>query len=166
MKTNKLHTIKNAGFKVPKDYFKSLEDVIINEIKLKEIAPSSGYKLPDNYFDSLETKISAAVIQHKEVQVINIFKWRKAAYVAAVAASFILMFNMFFNTTEIITLDDIETASIENYFINEELETNEIASLFTDDDLLEFHLINDKYNSKTLENYVFDNLEIEDIITN
>jgi cell division protein FtsL len=165
MKTNKLHTIKNAGFKVPKDYFTSLEDVILNDIKLKEIAPSSGYKLPENYFDSLENKITSAVIPHKEVKVINLFTWRKAIYVAAVAASFILMFNIFFNNTKIITLDTIETASIENYIINEELETNEIASLFTDEDLSEVHLINDTYNTENLENYVFDNLEIEDIIT-
>ncbi|MGK0252642.1 MAG: cell division protein FtsL [Mariniflexile sp.] len=166
MKTNKLHTIKKAGFKVPKNYFKSLEDVILNDIKLKEIAPSSGYKLPENYFDLLENKITSTVIPHKKVKVINLFTWRKAIYVAAVAASFILMFNIFFNDTKIVTLDTIETASIENYIINEELETNEIASLFTDDDLSEVHLINDTYNSETLENYVFDNLEIEDIITN
>ena len=164
MNTNKLHNIKDTGFKVPKDYFGSLEDAILTDLKLKEKAPESGYKVPDNYFDSLEHKITNALVPEKEVKVIKLFTWRKAAYVSAVAASLILMFNVFFNNTNNVTIDNIETASIENYILNEDLETSEIASLFTDDDLSDVQLINDGYSSETLENYIFDNLEIEDII--
>lgn len=165
MKTNKLHTIKNTGFKVPNDYFKSVEDTILNDLKLKEIAPTSGYKLPTNYFDSLEDKIINASKLEKEVKVIKLFTWRKVAYATAVAASLILMFNIFFNNTERITINSIETASIENYIINEGLETNDIASLFTNEDLSSVHLINDGFSSEKLENYIFNNLEIEDIIS-
>ena len=164
MNTNKLHNIKDTGFKVPKDYFGSLEDAILTDLKLKEKAPESGYKVPDNYFDSLEHKITNALVPEKEVKVIKLFTWRKAAYVSAVAASLILMFNVFFNNTNNVTIDNIETASIENYILNEDLETSEIASLFTDDDLSDVQLINDGYSSETLENYIFDNLEFEDII--
>ena len=164
MNTNKLHNIKDTGFKVPKDYFGSLEDVILTDLKLKEKAPESGYKVPDNYFDALENKITNAIVLEKEVKVIKLFTWRKAAYVSAVAASLILMFNVFFNNTNNVTIENIETASIENYILNEELETSEIASLFTDEDLSDVQLINDGYSSETLENYIFDNLEIEDII--
>ena len=164
MNTNKLHNIKDTGFKVPKDYFGSLEDAILTDLKLKEKAPESGYKVPDNYFDSLEHKITNALVPEKEVKVIKLFTWRKAAYVSAVAASLILMFNIFFNNTNNVTIDNIETASIENYILNEDLETSEMASFFTDDDLSDVQLINDGYSSETLENYIFDNLEIEDII--
>ena len=164
MNTNKLHTIKSAGFKVPKDYFNLLEDAILNDLKLKEIAPVPGYKIPDNYFDSLEDKIITATLKNKEVKVIKLFYWKKVAYSVAIAASLILMFNLFFNDTKKITINSIETASIENYIIDEDIETNEIASLFTNEDLSGVHLINDGYGSQTIENYVFDNLEIEDII--
>lgn len=163
MNTNKLHNIKETGFKVPKDYFGSLEDVILTDLKLKEIAPESGYKVPANYFDSLEHKITNAIIPEKEVKVIKLFTWGKAAYISAVAASLILMFNIFFNNTNHVTIENIETASIENYILNEGLESIEIASLFTDEDLSDVQLINDGYSSETLENYIFDNLEIEDI---
>ena len=164
MNTNKLHNIKDTGFKVPKDYFGSLEDVILTDLKLKEKAPDSGYKVPDNYFDALENKITNALLPEKEVKVIKLFTWRKAAYVSSVAASLILMFNIFFNNTNKVTIENIETASIENYILNEDLESSEIASLFTDEDLSDVQLINDGYSSETLENYIFDNLEIEDII--
>lgn len=164
MNTNKLHNIKETGFKVPKDYFGSLEATILTDLKLKEQAPESGYKVPDNYFDSLEQKITNAIVPEKEVKVIKLFTWRKAAYMSAVAASLILMFNIFFNNTNNVTIENIETANIENYILNEDLETSEIASLFTDEDLSYVQLINDGYSSETLENYIFDNLEIEDII--
>lgn len=164
MNTNKLNNIKDTGFKAPKNYFGSLEDVILTDLKLKEKAPESGYKVPDNYFESLEHKITYALVQKKEVKVIKLFTWRKAAYVSAVAASLILMFNIFFNNTNNVTIENIETASIENYIINEDLESSEIASLFTDEDLTDVQLINDGYSSETIENYIFDNLEIEDII--
>lgn len=165
MKTNKLHTIKNTGFKVPEDYFEKFEDAILIEVKLMEMAPKSGYKLPDNYFDLLEDKIINAVKPQEKTKVIKLFTWRKAVYATAVAASLLLMINIFFNKHENITINTLETANIENYILNEDLETIEFASLFTKEDLADFKLINDGYSSETLENYVFDNLEIEDIIT-
>lgn len=164
MSTNKLHNIKETGFKVPKDYFESFEDAFLNEIKLKEITTDSGFKVPDNYFDSLEDKITSAVNQEKEIKVIKLVTWRRAAYAAAIAASLVLMFNIYFNQKSPVTIDTIETASIENYILNEELETTEIASLFIEDDLSDVQLIHDGFSSESIENYIFDNVEIEDII--
>lgn len=164
MSTNKLHNIKETGFKVPKDYFESFEDAFLNEIKLKEITTDSGFQVPDNYFDSLEDKITSAVNQEKDIKVIKLVTWRKAAYAAAIAASLVLMFNIYFNQKSPVTIDTIETASIENYILNEELETTEIASLFIEDDLSDVQLIHDGFSSESIENYIFDNVEIEDII--
>ncbi len=164
MSTNKLHNIKETGFKVPKDYFESFEDNFLNELKLKEITTDSGFKVPDNYFDSLEDKITSAVNQEKEIKVIKLVTWRKAAYAAAIAASLVLMFNIYFNQKTPVTIDTIETASIENYILNEELETTEIASLFNEEDLSDVQLIHDGFSSECIENYIFDNVEIEDII--
>ena len=164
MSTNKLHNIKETGFKVPKDYFESFEDAFLNEIKLKEITTDSGFKVPDNYFDSLEDKITSAVNQEKDIKVIKLVTWRKAAYAAAIAASLVLMFNIYFNQKSPVTIDTIETASIENYILNEELETTEIASLFIEDDLSDVQLIHNGFSSESIENYIFDNVEIEDII--
>lgn len=165
MKTNPLHNIKNSGFKVPDDYFNTLENEILCDLKLKSLVPKSGYKTSDTYFDALENNIINAVNTQKEVKVIKLFTWKKAAYATGIAASFLLMINLFFNTNKAVTIDTIETASLENYILNEDMGTKEFASLFTNEDLSEVHFINDGYNSQTLENYVFDNLEIEDIIT-
>ena len=166
MKTNKLHTIKNTGFKAPDNYFEKFEDAILTEIKLKGMVPKSGYTLPENYFNALEEKILNAVKPQKETKVIKLLTWRKAVYTSAVAASLVVMTHIFFSKPETITIDTIETATIENYILNEDLGPTEFASLFTKEDLLDVQLINDGFSSENLEKYVFDNLEIEDIITN
>lgn len=166
MSTNKLHNIKNAGFKVPKDYFASLEDSILTETKLQELANKTGFTTPPDYFNSLEDNILNTETQVKEPKVVKLITWQHIAYVTGIAASILLIVNLFFKTeTNTITIEDLETASIENYILEEDLETTEFASLFTNEDLKDVKLISDGYSSETLEDYVFDNLEIEDIIT-
>jgi hypothetical protein len=162
MKTNKLHTIKNTGFKVPEDYFGTLEDTILSDLKLKEITSESGYRVPNNYFETLEEKIITCIKPEKDVKVIKLFTWKKVLYASSIAASLILMLNIFIDKN--ITMDSIETASIENYIVNEDMDLNEFASLFSEDELSNIQLITDGYNSENIEDYVFDNLEIEDII--
>ena len=76
----------------------------------------------------------------------------------------LLKSNIYFNQKSRVTIDTIKTASIENYILNEELETTEIASLFIEDDLSDVQLIHDGFSSESIENYIFDNVEIEDII--
>lgn len=165
MKTNKLHTIKKTGFKIPEDYLASLEHTILSEIKLQESIPNSGFKVPNNYFDSLDNKLMNAILQQEDTKVIKLFTWRKVVYAVAVAASLFLTINLFFNKPTPVSLADLETASLENYFINEDLEMAEFTSLFTKEDLQNVQLITDGYSSEHLEKFLFENLEIEDIIT-
>lgn len=163
----KLHIkhIKKTGFKVPENYFEDFEDILLSELKLKETISKSGFAVPQNYFESLEQRINDTIKKDKEVKVIKLFTWRKALFTASIAASLILMFNVLYNKKEIVSMNTIETVSIENYILTEDLESNEIASLFSNDDLSDLNLNNMSFNSETLENYVIDNLEIEDIIT-
>ena len=158
-----LHNIKNTGFNIPEDYFTSLEDIILSNAKLREVAPTSGHKVPDDYFDSIEDNI-INLVQQKETKVVKLITWHKIAYVGAVAASIVLMFNIFFNNGKDVSINTIETASIENYILDEDLEINEFASLFTEEELSNIRLINDGYNQQKLENYLFENLEIDDIV--
>jgi cell division protein FtsL len=166
MKKNSLNNISKTGFKVPKNYFKEFENTLLSELKLKEMSTNSGFKVPENYFETLDAKILKAIETEKEVKVINLFSWKKIAYVTSVAASLVIMFNVLFNNNKSLTIDSIETASIENYILTEELESNEMASLFTSTDLSDINFISNNFNPETLENFVLDNLEIEEIITN
>ncbi len=166
MKTNSLNNINKTGFKVPKDYFENFEDMLLSEINLKESSKNTGFKVPEDYFKSLDSHITEAIKKDNKPKVIKLFPWKKTAYATAVAASLILMLNVFYKQKDTITLDNIETASIENYLLNTDFQTTDMASLLTNEDLDDFDSIELNFQEESLEDYVFENSEIEDIISN
>jgi len=166
MKRNSLKNINKTGFKVPENYFEDFQEALLSELKLKELCANSVFKVPENYFETLDDKILKAVKDQKETKVIKLFSWKKIAYTTPIAASVIIMLGILFNKNSSLSIDKIETASIENYILTEELESNEMASLFSNEDLSDISFTNNNLNPETLEDFVLDNLEIEEIITN
>ena len=165
MKKRHLENIKETGFKVPQNYFEEFEDSLITELKLKETCADSGFKVPTDYFKTVENDILKTVKETKKPKVIKLRTWQKLSYATAVAASLIIMFSILFNNSTV-DINKIETASIETYILNEEFDTNEMATLFKDVDLSAISLSNNNINSETLENYLLDNLEIEELLLN
>ena len=161
MNTNKLHNIKDSGFKTPKNYFDSLEDSIMNQIKLQEKIEDSGFRVPSNYFDSLDDKILGKVAH--EPKVIPLFTKRNLLYVSSIAAAIVLMFNIIGNNKQL-TFDDLEIVSIENYLSEENIDTQEFASLLTEDELTADNFIDTNITDEALEDYIMQNATIEDLI--
>jgi len=80
MKKKDLHTkapklseisLKKTGFEIPENYFDSVEDAVMAELKAETLLKKENkkaFKTPDNYFDSIEdiviTKLKAEAIQH------------------------------------------------------------------------------------------------------
>lgn len=166
MKKIQIKDIKDTGFRVPDNYLKDFEYTLLSKLKLKETVGKSGFKVPADYFESLDESIYSAITEKKQTKAINLFSWKKVVYTTAIAASLILMFTVFYNKKESLTLDNIETASIENYVLNEDIETTDMASLLTNVDLSDFNAMDINFNPESLENYVLENLEIDDIISN
>ena len=165
MKKQKLENIKQSGFKVPKNYFESFDDLLLNELKLKEACKNHGFKVPNNYFNSVENNILNTIKETENPKVIKLITWQKLSYIAAVAASLIIMFNVIVDKGTF-DINNIETASIENYILNEELDTNDMATLFNEVDISAMSLTNNNISSETLETYVLDNLEIDELLIN
>lgn len=161
MNKNKLHNIKNSGFKTPKNYFDGLEDSIMNQINLQKKIEGAGFITPDNYFESLEDKILEKV--NHQPKVISLFSKRNLFYATSIAAALVIMFSIFINKNEL-TFDDLETASIENYLNEEEIDSYEIASLFTVEELSSDIFIDSDLTSESLEEYLLQNATIEDLI--
>ncbi len=161
MKKDKLHNIKDLGFKTPENYFDGLEDSIMNQIKLDKKIEDSGFKVPDNYFDSLDDKILKKVA-HKP-KVISLLTKRNLFYAASIAAALVLMFSINENNNEL-TFDDLEITSIENYLYDEDFDTYEIASLLTDEELSTDNFVDSQLSDELIENYLLQNATIEDLI--
>lgn len=166
MKKRRIEHIEKTVFKVPETYFKDFEDTLLSELNLKEQVSASGFQVPEGYFKSLEESVYSRISKNKQSKVINLFSFKRTAYAIAVAASLVLMFSVFLNKKESLTLDNIETASIENYILNEDLETADIASLFSNVDASNLNDMDVNLNSDSLEDYLLENLEVDDLISN
>lgn len=140
-------TSKGSGFQVPENYFDSIEDDVMAEIKSKNLTKqtnAANFKTPNNYFDSLEdlviTKLKAETFKTDENTVIpknyfdnleeNVLSKLKpkskiitlkkiAKYVAplAIAASFLLIF-ILNNNSQNISFESIASSEIEEFIEN------------------------------------------------
>lgn len=164
MKQKKLDTINSSGFKVPKDYFSQVEEQILSEVHLKSKVEASGFHVPDSYFETLENSIFQKIEKKDDAKVISIFDWKKTLYISAIAASLVLMFNVFF-TSETITFDSIEIATIENYLEDEDFTSSDFASLLTYEELNKDNFIENEIPEYLIEDYLMNTIELEDLIS-
>ena len=138
-----------------------MEEQILNEVALKDKVDESGFVVPDNYFDTLDQNILNRL--EKDTPVINLKSRRTFYYVAGIAASLVLMFNVFY-TSESITINDLETASIENYLEEGDYTSYELAALLTEEELNSFNLIHSEISEASIEDYLLDHATIEELI--
>jgi hypothetical protein len=163
MKKENLHNIKETGFSVPKDYFKNFEDSIMSEVKLKEMVNETGYKVPVAYFETLEENILNQVSEKNTSKVISLFNTRNIVYISSIAAAVLLLFNLSIFESKS-SWDSLDADTVENYLINENIGAYEIASTLDDIDLSNENFISPQVNEKAIENYILNNIDIEDLI--
>ena len=163
MKNNYLNKIKSTGFKTPDDYFDSFSESVLgklyNESQLESIE-GSGFKHPDNYFDSLEENILKKLDNNKETKVIKLRTKRLLLYASSVASAILLLFNLsiFENKT---SFDNLETETVENYLLDENISSYEIAALLNDDELEDVIILDHNLNEDNIEEYLLNNANIE-----
>lgn len=168
MKKKSLHNIKSTGFKTPPNYFESLDSAIFVKLdadKHLENISTNGFKVPDTYFESFDDKVLNALKIGDSVKVIPLFGWKKAAYISGIAASIILVFNLLFNQTNAVTFEDLETANIEDYLIEEDLSAYEIAPYLNPLDMNSDNFVENTINHSSIEDYLLQNSDVEHLIT-
>lgn len=166
MKNKKLHQIKSSGFKAPDGYLESFDELLLNKLKsnnaLKE-SHASGFKVPEQYFETFDEKLFNVISKNKEVKVISFLSWKKVAYISGIAASILLMISLFNKETTKPTFENLETALIDEYIVEEDFTNEDIATLLSDDltlnKFMDSNLINDN-----LEEYILDNSSVEDYL--
>jgi len=166
MKKENIHNITSSGFETPKDYFESFEDQLLERLNEKEVikaSETSGFKVPIDYFDSVESNVIEKLDTKPETPVIALKSRRTFYYVAGIAASFALIFSLVFNNTDNLSIDAIETASIESYLYQEDYTNDDLAALFKSDEISETNFIDINVSDDTLNEY-FETIDTEDLI--
>ena len=166
MKNKSLHNIKSPGYQMPDGYLESLESEIFSKLSEDTIASNvqtTGFKVPTDYFETVEGRILRET--EKESKTIPLYNWKKVAYVSGIAASIILAINLFVNNSTELTMTDIDTASIENYLMDENINAYDIAPYFNSMDLTSEDFVETKVNTSDIEAYLLQNSDFENLIS-
>ena len=167
MKKSHLHNIEDTGFKVPDTYFDSFDDRLLKKLNVQEAMVSitdAGYKVPDHYFENFDDVIQTRLKHDSAPKVRSLISWRNAAYISGIAASLVLMISVFIKSKDDLSINQVETASIEAYLFNENLSIYDITSLLNADDLVMDDFVSNTLTEESLENYLLNNTSIEDLI--
>ncbi len=165
MKDKKLNTVKSTGFKVPKDYFENFEDSLFEKMNTQKTigVSQTGFEVPKDYFENIEDRILDNVKDKEETKVISLFNRKTVVYISSIAAAVLLLFNLsIFNST--VTVGDLETATVENYILEEDISSYDIASLFTEELPNEEGLVDFDLDEERLEEYLLNNADIENLM--
>jgi hypothetical protein len=163
-----LNNIKNTGFKVPKDYFNTLEDTILSKIKAESILKdidSPGFEMPNGYLDTLEDTVFNTLPKKENSKVISLFSKKNLIYITGVAAAIVIMFSFFWNNTNASEME-LDYEMVESYLIDQNISSFEFASLLTEEELLNINseIMDEAYNDESMEDYLLENVNFEDII--
>lgn len=167
----KLNTNKDkfGGFKVPDNYFETFSANLISKIydetSNKTLHPT-GFKTPDGYFENLNTNMRIPTTAQKG-KVKPLFQSNNLIIkTIAIAATVILILVLSINKDEEINFSQLEVASIENYILNSEVNTSDIAQYITEDDLTNSFDLMTAVNEENLENYLINNADLETLLIN
>ncbi len=163
MEHTERHNCNVAGFKVPESYFKNLDKTIPPTSILKAKANTSGFSVPKTYFNSFEDHVLQTLSAKKQTKVRPLFNKKSLVYVTSIAATIILLFTLTTNKTNT-TWNTLDVEAVESYILLEDIDTYEIAAQLPEDNLLETNFVNLDFNEQTIETYLLNNTDIEDLI--
>ncbi|MDY2587741.1 hypothetical protein [Winogradskyella aquimaris] len=164
MKKEKLHNIKSNGFKVPDNYFDTVEDAFFNRLNKKDSIEgiiTTGFKTPEGYFDSVEHNIISKL---NDKPVISLYSRKALYYISGIAASLVLLFAIFINNDN--NTEDISAEMVTTYFENSDLDSYELAELLAKAEIIDtdFKVMETDFNEEHLESYLLENTDIETIL--
>jgi hypothetical protein len=149
MKKNKLHStssilsnasLKSNPFKVPENYFNTVEALTIAKLKAEIIQKNNTSEITNNYFETLEDAVMAKI--DKKPKVISLKTIVKYVTPLAIAASILLVFVLNTNQKNV-TFESLATAEIEQFIESGliDISTVTLAETFTDIDLTNYNLV-------------------------
>ncbi|SDS48183.1 hypothetical protein SAMN04487764_2317 [Gillisia sp. Hel1_33_143] len=173
MKKNNSKYPPQSGFKIPETYFKQFEDKmldILNDEDQNSIQgiEDPGFKIPTDYFATLENEVlGKTVLKERSSKVISIFSKHNLLKVAAIAAVFVGVINIWFTNPEPeLSIDNVELAEIEDYIDTEMIDLNflEISTLITQDGIVLDNLNTSKVNDEAVLEYLMNNVDDPDLL--
>lgn len=142
---------KNTGFEIPDNYFNDLENDLMSKLIAENLPEKCGFEAPEYYFDNLEDTVLNKINAQKS-KVIS-FRKRLIKFSSFAAAASVILF-ITFQFINILPPEQTNI-TIDEWFDNSDITTDELALLFEDQDFSENDL-----------SYATENNNIEDYLDN
>ncbi|GGH39222.1 hypothetical protein IA57_01030 [Mangrovimonas yunxiaonensis] len=159
---NTLKHIKHTGFIAPKDYFKSFDKALLQQIDDKNPLTQTnphGFEVPENYFTQVDGKVLKAIAHSPKVLTLPVLK--KAVYATAIAASMVLALVIFTQKSQV-AFGDLETSALETY-IEQNFDLQDVAPLI-EGNMTTTGFYEVTFSEEPLDDYILNHTSIEDLI--
>lgn len=178
MKKNKLPYNQKNPFKVPENYFGSLEDRIMDKVtsvqdqdmdaRLPENG-EAGFRVPENYFETFEDRLMAKIDKKpRQSKVISLLNRESFYYITGAAAVFVaIITTLFTNPAQPVGFEDLDLVSIEGY-LHETLEfsTTDVSQYFNEGEFSFAPSDQSDVDQEAVIEYLNENIEEPSILFN
>ncbi|WP_438962526.1 hypothetical protein [Nonlabens sp.] len=161
------HHNKELGFQVPQDFFNNFEEEMITQWKLEEkLGKDAGFQVPDGYFESLEQQL-LPVTETKVVKLHNGVHYKSILYPVLAIAAVLAVILSLNSGKETLEMASLETEEIEVYLTDEAslYDDATVEILFAGNDILDNIHLTESIETDELYNYLQEELELNEIIT-
>ncbi|WP_397446168.1 hypothetical protein [Polaribacter sp. R77954] len=149
---------KKPYFKLPTDYFDTIENEITAKISEDKLDKTNAFKVPEDYFSNVEHEVFKNINFNQKTTKVISFKerLRKAIpYAAAASIALFISLNTFvFNTNKELNFDAISDSEIEYWLDENTVSTSEIITILEDEILDENAFTFANINDESIEDYI------------
>ncbi|MDA7557920.1 hypothetical protein N8768_02045 [Flavobacteriaceae bacterium] len=164
---SKLKQVKTPGYIVPKDYFVNLEEVVSKKIYLRHRlgeVNDPGFKVPKRYFSTFEERTYNIIhSQETSVKSIPLFSMNTILHLSGIAAALLILAAVLMPTNNL-SLDNIEIELVETFITINDFDSSELALIWDTSEINSIEFYNYEFLDETINNYIIDDLTIEDFL--
>lgn len=179
MKKNKLPYNHKNPFQVPDNYFRDLEDRLMEKVASLEHVEkdlelpggkaNSGFNVPEDYFENIEERVMAKLeARPEQSKVISLLNKEVFYYIAGAAAVFVaIITTLFTNPAQPVGFEDLDLVTIEGYLHETlELSTTDVSRYFSEDEFSFAPSGQTDVNQEAVIDYLRENIEEPSMLFN
>lgn len=153
-----LNKNSKSGFKVPDSYFETFQVNKFDEHQPNFKIEESGYLMPNNYLSEITGE--NILKNNKKPYNTSFFKRKTYAYISGLAASILICVGVY-NLNTKLSFNTIDISLVEMYLYDNDVYTDEVASLYSVENLMESDFIDSSISDEMLEEFILSEDDFE-----
>lgn len=153
------------GFKVPENYFDTVEETIFQKLDQSQFPKKTGFKTPEGYFDTLEDQILDVISSSEEkTSVISLINRRSLTFALGIAACLAVIITIALNNGSS-SQENFDLATVTEYIDDGylDLSTYEVTNLLEEEELEQLTLT-PLSTPESIEDYLLEHIDENNLL--